>query len=127
VRNSIAAGRRLAARIVLVQAGISLLLAVVFLAQGWQSATSAFAGGALITLGNAMLAARMFAGENLSGGLALMRFFTGTALKWLIVLGGMAGLLFLWQIPPVPLFTGFSTVLLINLWALRFKDQAEFK
>jgi ATP synthase protein I len=122
VRNSIAAGRRLAARIVIAQAGVSLLMALVFLAQGWRPATGAFAGGALVLIGTALLAARMFADPAQGAGLAFFRFIAGTALKWLVVLGGMYALIGVWALPPVPVLSGFVAALLVNLLGLRFKD-----
>jgi ATP synthase protein I len=122
VRNTIAAGRRLAARIVIAQAGVSLVVALLFLAQGWRPATGAFAGGVLVLFGTALFAARMFAGDNLGAGLALFRFFTGTALKWLVLLGGLSVLLALWRLPALPVLAGFGAALLVNLMALQFKD-----
>jgi ATP synthase protein I len=122
VRNSIAAGRRLAARIVIAQAGVSLLMALAFLAQGWRPATGAFAGGALVTIGTALLASRMFADQVQGAGLAFFRFLVGTGLKWLVVLGGLYALIGLWALPPVPVLAGFVAALLVNLFGLRFKE-----
>lgn len=106
----------------LVQAGVSLGVALAFLAQGWQSATAAFAGGMLVAAGNALFAARLFADPGQRASLALFRFFAGTALKWLVVLGGMVALLALWRLPPVAVITGVGAALMVNLLALRFKD-----
>lgn len=122
VRNSIAAGRRLAARTVLAQAGVSLGVALAFLAQGWRPATAALAGGMLVAAGNALLALRMFADPGQRAGLALFRFLAGTALKWLVMIGGMVALLALWRFPPAAVIAGFGAALVVNLLALRFKD-----
>lgn len=122
MRNSIAAGRRLAARTVLIQAGVSLGVALVFLAQGWQAAATAFVSGILVAAGNALLAVRMFADPGQRADLALFRFLTGTALKWLVVIGGMVALLGSWRLPPVAVIAGVGAALMINLLALRFKE-----
>ncbi|HVJ62201.1 MAG TPA: ATP synthase subunit I [Tahibacter sp.] len=122
MRNSIAAGRRLAARIVIAQAGVSLLMALVFLAQGWRPATGAFAGGALVLIGTTLLAARMFADPAQGAGLAFFRFIAGTALKWLVTIGGLYALIGVWELPPLPVLAGFTATLLVNLLGLRFKE-----
>ncbi|UXI68738.1 ATP synthase subunit I [Tahibacter amnicola] len=122
VRNSIAAGRRLAARIVFAQTGVSLLMALVFLAQGARPATGAFAGGMLATCGTALLAARMFVGEAISGQGAFWGFLLGTVLKWLLLAGGLVALLGVWRFPPLAAITGFVAATLVNLAGLRFKD-----
>ncbi len=112
----------MAARIVTIQAGVSLLVASAFLARDWRSATGAFAGGALVMAGNALLAARMFAGRHLSAGAALFGFLVGTALKWLVLLGGLYALFAAWRLPPGPVIAGLVVALLVNLMALRFKE-----
>ena len=97
-------------------------MALAFLAQGWRPATGACAGGALVMLGNALLAARMFSLHSPSAALAFYRFIVGTTLKWLVVLAGLYALLGWWQLPPGPVIAGFVAALLINLVALRFQD-----
>lgn len=97
-------------------------MALVFLAQGWRPATGAFAGGALVLVGTALLAARMFADPAQGAGLAFFRFIAGTALKWLVILGGMYALIGVWALPPLPVLAGFVAALLVNLTGLRFKD-----
>lgn len=72
-------------------------------------------------LGNAVLAARMFSLHSPGAALAFTRFIAGTALKWLVVLGGLYLLLGRWQLPPVPVLAGFVAALLVNLMALRFQ------
>jgi len=122
VRNSIAAGRRLATRIVFAQAGVSLLIALLFLAQGWRPATGALAGGLLVAVGTALLAARMFRGAALSGPMAFWGLLFGTLLKWIWLAGGLIGLLGVWRLPPLAVITGFVAALLVHLAGLRFKD-----
>jgi len=122
VRNSIAAGRRLAARLVLVQLGVSLLVALLFLAQGLRPATGAFAGGMLVTAGTALFATRVFSTAAPGARSALFGFIAGTLLKWMLVCGGMYALLVFCQLPVLPVIAGLCAALLANLVAWRFKD-----
>ena len=122
VRNSIAAGRRLATRIVLAQAAVSLVLGTVFFVQGWQHSVGIYAGGCVVMLGNALLAARMFASPTQSAGLAMFGFVVGTAMKWIVMVGGIYALIGVWQLPAGAVIAGLTAALLVNLMALRFKD-----
>jgi len=97
-------------------------MALVFLAQGWRPATGAFAGGALVLIGTTLLAARMFADPAQGAGLAFFRFIAGTALKWLVTIGGLYALIGVWELPPLPVLAGFTATLLVNLLGLRFKE-----
>jgi F0F1-type ATP synthase assembly protein I len=121
VRNSIAAGRRLAARLVVVQLGVSLLAAVGFLAQGAQAGAAAIAGGALAALGTAVFALRLFGAPAPAARAALAGFVLATALKWLVIGGGLLVLLAWLRCPAAPTLTGFCAALAIHLVAWRFK------
>ena len=127
----------MAARLVTVQLGVSFLLALLFLAQGLRPALAALAGGGLVVAGTALFAARLFANGSLSTGIlaaaidframrpargALLCFIAGTALKWLVLLGGLYALLGVLQLPPLPVLAGFAAVLLSHLAAARFSD-----
>lgn len=122
MRNSIAAGRRLATRIVFAQTGVSLLMALLFLAQGWRPATGALAGGLLVAVGTLLLAARMFRGDAISGPTAFWGLLLGTLLKWVWLAGGLISLLGVWRLPPLAVVTGFTAALLTHLAGLRFKE-----
>lgn len=122
MRNSIAAGRRLATRIVFAQAGVSLLVALLFLAQGTRPATGALAGGMLVALGTVLLAARMFRGNAISGPMAFWGLLLGTLLKWILLAGGLISLLSVWRLPPLAVITGFTAALLVHLAGLWFKE-----
>lgn len=120
VFNTLAAGRRLAARLVVVQLGIALLVGLIFMLQGRQAAFAAAAGATLVALGTALLASRAL----VRGGavVVLTRVLMGTVLKWLVVIGGLYLLLARWHLPPLPALVGVILALAANLMALRFKE-----
>lgn len=123
VRNSIAAGRRLAARVLVIQACISLAAAMLFLLQGLPSALAALCGGALVVIGNALLALRMFGATQAGGEFALSRLIAGAILKWFVVIGGIYLVIGQFRLPPLPALCGLSAALLANLAGFRFKDN----
>lgn len=106
----------------LTQLGVSLLVALAFLAQGWRPATAAFAGGALVAIGTALFAARTFAGTAPAAQSALLGLIAGMLLKWLLLVGGLIALLALYRLPAAPVIAGFCAAQLANLVAWRFKD-----
>jgi ATP synthase protein I len=124
VINSVAAGRRMAARIVLAQAGITLLVAALFLLYGWRWVSAALCGGASVTLGNALMALRLFATPGAGAGLVLVRLLVGALLKWLVVVAGIYVALVRLQLPSLPIILGVIAALLMQLIGLRLKDQA---
>ncbi len=123
MQNSIAAGRRLAARVLVIQACVSLAAALLFLAQGWPSALAALCGGALAVIGNTLLALRMFGAIQAGGGFALSRLIAGAVLKWFVVIGGIYLVIVQFRLPPLPALCGLSAALLANLAGFRFKDN----
>ena len=106
VLNSVAAGRRLAQRTVALQAAVSLATALVCLVSGPDAALGALAGGLALTLGNAVAAWRTFAGGVAGASVALGRLLAATALKWLVVAGGLYLALAVWQLPALPVLAG---------------------
>lgn len=120
VLNTLAAGRRLAVRLLVVQLGIALLVGLIFMLQGRQAAFAATAGAALVALGTALLASRAL---TRGGALqVLTRVLMGTLLKWFVVLGGLYLMLARWHLPPLPALVGVIAALAANLMALRFKE-----
>lgn len=119
VLNSLAAGRRLAARLLVAQLGVAALAALAFLVQGRGAAVAAGIGALVVAVGNALLALRLFGSGG--AGRALAGFLAGTLLKWAVVLGGLYLVLVHWQLPPVPALAGLVLALAVNLMALRFK------
>ena len=118
--NSIAAGRRLAVHVIAAQIGAMTIAGLLFLTQGIAAAVAACCGGALVVIGTALLALRVFAPPLATGGMTLRRFAIGVLLKWMVVLGGFFLVLVRWRLPPLPALTGFGAALLVNFLALRF-------
>jgi ATP synthase protein I len=118
--NSPASGRRLALRIMLLQLAVALLAGVVFLVGGRRDAVSAAMGGLVVVLGTAVMSARAFSGIG-SPGLALSRLVTGMFLKWIVIVGGLAVILFHYKLPPLAAVTGLVAAYAVHLLAFRFK------
>ncbi|MBS0433189.1 MAG: ATP synthase subunit I [Proteobacteria bacterium] len=119
--NSIAAGRRLAVQVVAAQSVAAIITGLLFLLQGIASATAAWCGGALVVVGTAVLALRVFAPPLAAGGATLRRFAVGVLLKWMVVLAGFYLVLVRLRLPPLPALTGFGAALLVNFLALKFE------
>lgn len=121
VDNSLAAGRRLAIQVVLVQTAVAAITGLAFLVRNVPSAIGAFAGGLLVAAGTAVLALRVFAPALAGPGTTVMRFAVGTLLKWVVMLGGLYLILAYWRLPALPAFVGLVAALLVNLVALKFE------
>lgn len=118
--NSLAAGRRLAARVVLAQAATAVLAGLLFLARDAASAAGALGGGLTVTVGTALLALRVFRPQLARGSVTMRRFALGLLVKWLVVLGGLFLLLVRLRLPLVPVIAGVGAATLINWLLLRF-------
>lgn len=122
MQNSIAAGRRLALRVVLAQAGATLLVAAGFLLGGWQSALGVLAGGGVVTLGTAMLALRMFAAGPTGAGATLGRLIAGNLLKWIVIGAGLYLLLAKVGLPGLPVIAGVLVAALVAPFTVALKN-----
>ncbi|MEO8748184.1 MAG: ATP synthase subunit I [Rhodanobacter sp.] len=123
--NSIAASRRLAARMLAWQIALVLVAALLFLLQGRRAALATALGGMLVVLGTALLSAQLFGGrQRIGAGMALIDLLVGMALKWLVFIVGLYVLLALWRMPGIAVLVGMGAAMVVNLFALRFKDQA---
>jgi len=120
VLNSLASGRRLALRIVMLQLVVAVLAGLVFLTQGRREAIAAAAGAFIVALGSALLSARTFAGLH-GAGMALARLLTGMILKWMAIVGGLIVILAQLKLPPLAAITGLVAAYAVNLLAFRFK------
>jgi len=116
--NSIAAGRRLALRVVLAQVGVTLLVAAGFLLQGWHSGLGVLAGGGVVALGTAVLALRMFAAGPSGAGTVLARMIVGNLLKWIVIVGGVYLAMAKVGLPGMPVISGMIAALLPQLLGL---------
>lgn len=104
--NSAAAGRRLALRVVAMQAVATLLTAGACLTIGPRAALAALAGGAAMALGSLAAAWGAFGGGVAGAGVALGRLLLGTAVKWLVVATGLYLAMAVWRLPAVPALAG---------------------
>jgi len=120
VINSLASGRRLALRIVLLQFAVASLVGVVFLALGRREAIAAAAGATIVALGTALSSARFF--SSLGGaGFVLGRWLTGMLLKWIVIVGGLIMIMFQFKLPPLAAVMGLVAAYAVYLLAFRFK------
>jgi hypothetical protein len=120
VLNSLASGRRLALRMVMLQLATAAVIGLAFLAQGRREAVAAAAGAALAALGTALLSARAFAGVS-GAGLALGRLLAGMVLRWIVLVGGLVLILGQFKLPPLAAIAGLVAGYATNLLAFRFK------
>ena len=118
MQNTIAAGRKLALRVVSAQVGAAALVATGFLLQGWRSGLGALAGGAVVALGTGLLALRVFAAGPTGAGTALARMIVGNLLKWIVVVAGLYLLLAKAGLPGGPVIAGVIAALLPQLLGL---------
>ena len=118
--NSLASGRRLALRIMLLQLAAALIVGLAFLTLGRREAVSGAAGAVIVALGTALLSARFFSGLN-GAGMALSRLLTGMLLKWIVIVGGLIVILFQYKLPPLAAITGLAAAYAVYLLAFRFK------
>ena len=116
VDNSLAAGRRLATQVVLIQAAVAVCAGLAFLIQGVPSALGAFAGGLLVVVGTGLLALRVFAQALAGPGAMVARFALGTLLKWIVVIAGFYLIVAYLKLPPLPAVIGLTAALVI--WVL---------
>lgn len=100
--NSVAAGRRLAQRTVVLQTAVTLATALICLLSGTDAALAALMGGLALTIGNLVAAMTAFAGGVSGAGVALGRLLAATALKWIVVAVGLYLALAVWQLPALP-------------------------
>jgi ATP synthase protein I len=89
MQNSIAAGRRLALRVVGAQTLVTIVVAAGFLLQGWQSSWGVLSGGFTVTLATGILALRVFAAPPAAAGVVMARFIVGNLLKWGVIALGL--------------------------------------
>jgi F0F1-type ATP synthase assembly protein I len=109
VLNSLAANRRLAYRMVAVQAVVAMLVALAFLvAQGNKEALAAAIGGGAAALGSLVLAWRSLPSTPKSAGWTISRMVSGLVLKWVVVLGVLFVAMAKLAMPPLPLVVGLA-------------------
>lgn len=107
------------------QIALVLVAAALFLLQSRRAALATALGGALVVLGTALMGMQLFGGrQRVGAGMALVDLLVGMALKWLVFIVGLYVLLALWRLPAMPVLAGMGAAMVVNLFALRFKEQA---
>ncbi len=124
MRNSLAAGRQLAARVVLTQVGATALVAVAFAWRGWSDALGVMAGGTAAVVGTILLAWRLFAGPPVAAGLVLMRLFVGNVLRWCAIGTVLYLAMVKAALPPLPVLAGLMAALLPQMAGLSERRDA---
>ena len=113
--NSLARQRLLAASLIKKQVLVACVVALACLVWGPSHALAGFAGGILAAVGTLVLALR-----SLTRGrspIVLTRMLFGMALRWLVILGGMALMVFVWRWPPIPVIAGLTATLLVPIFS----------
>jgi ATP synthase protein I len=118
--NSLASGRRLALRTVLLQLAAAVLAGLVFLTLGRREALSAAMSATFVALGTMLFSMRFFSGLN-GAGMAFSRLIAGMILKWFVIVGGLFLILAKFKLPPLAAITGLVAALAVYLLAFRFK------
>jgi F0F1-type ATP synthase assembly protein I len=116
VLNSLAANRRLAYRMVAVQAVVAMLVALAFFAaQGTKQALAAAIGGGAVALGSLALAWRSLPSTPKSAGWSISRMVSGLMVKWFVVLGVLYVAMAKLAMPPLPLVVGLAATAMAAL------------
>ena len=123
--NSAAAGRRLALRAVAYQMAAVVLVALVFLVQGWSASLAALLGGASVVLGSALAANVALGGGVVSARSAFLRLVLGAGLKWTVVITIFAIALGVGRMPPLPMLAGLAVALIAYPLVLNFSVRVE--
>jgi ATP synthase protein I len=118
MQNSIAAGRRLAIRVVLAQALATVLVAAGFALRGWPESVAVLAGGGTVVLGTTLLAVRLFAGAPAAAGTVLARLIVGNLLRWCVIGAGLYLALVTLALPGLPVLAGLIAALVPQLLGL---------
>jgi F0F1-type ATP synthase assembly protein I len=114
-------GYRLVIRVVLLQAGCTLLVASLFFAvKGPSSGLAALAGGLIVAIGTALFGWRAFA-PGVAGGVVLNRaMYTGKLLQWAWYLLALYMTLARLKLEPAPLLIGLFTAQ-FGYWVALFR------
>jgi F0F1-type ATP synthase assembly protein I len=106
VHDPLSAGRRLASRAIVWQAGATALASLAFLALGVRDALAAATGGAAVVLA-ALVSLLIALGGGISpAGVAMARLLLGMAAKWATVAIVLVLGLAVWRLPPLALLVG---------------------
>ncbi len=118
MQNSIAAGRRLAIRVVCAQLGVTALVAAGFAFADWRSGLAALCGGSVVAAATSVLALRMFAAGPSSAGMVFARMIVGNMLKWGVIAIGLYLTMVKAGLPGLPVMCGVIAALVPQLFGL---------
>ena len=118
MQNSIAAGRRLAIRVVCAQLGVTVLVAAGFAFADWRSGVAALCGGSVVAAATSVLALRMFAAGPASAGMVFARMIVGNMLKWGVIAIGLYLTMVKAGLPGLPVMCGVIAALVPQLLGL---------
>lgn len=118
--NSANAGRQLALRVVAFQAIATLVISLAWFMSGPRDALAALAGGGAMTLGSLLATWGAFGGGVEGAGMALGRLMLGTAVKWLVVAGGLYLAMAVWKLPALPVLAGAAIAATAFVVSMKF-------
>jgi len=118
MQNSIAAGRRLAIRVVCAQLGVAVRVVAGCGFADWRSGLGALCGGAVVAVATSVLALRMFATGPTSAGLVFARMIVGNMLKWGVIAIGLYLTMVKAGLPGLPVMCGVIAALVPQLFGL---------
>lgn len=107
-------------RAVMLQALAGFVVGAAFLLVGRREAVAAMAGGFTVALGTALLSVQAL-GRLVGGMAAFVRLLLGMLLKWAVVIGGLAVILFQYKLPPLAAVAGLVAACVVHPLAFRFK------
>lgn len=117
MRNSLASGRRVALRTVLLQGIATVAIAVILVAAGSTKAWGVLVGGGIIASGNLILTWRLFGRRVKTAGSTLGSVLLGQVLRWMWIGGGLV-LAMASGFDPVGVLIGAAVALLAQLGGL---------
>jgi F0F1-type ATP synthase assembly protein I len=120
VLNSAAEGWWQALRVVAFQVVATLLAAAACMVLGPRAALAALLGGSAMALGSLVAAWGAFGGGVAGAGAALGRLLLGTALKWVVVAGGLYLAMAVWRLPAVPVLAGAALAAAAFVVSMKF-------
>ena len=122
MHDPLSAGRRLALRAIVFQAGATALVALAFLAFGASSALAAAVGGGALVAGGAVAAIMALGGGVQPAGAAMGRLLAGLVLKWVVVFAFLALGMAVFGLPPLPMLVGVLAATLAFVLAQLLKQ-----
>jgi len=109
MNDVLGAGKRLVMRVVLLQAGCAVAVALLFLPlEGVWAAWSGLAGGLIVAIGSGIFGWRMFAPGIAPATVLRRAMFAGESLKWFWTGLAIWAALARWKLSPMPLLAGLA-------------------